>query len=1154
MVQFSKLRLSGFKSFVETTDLVVEPGITGVVGPNGCGKSNLVEGLRWVMGENSAKRMRGSEMDDVIFAGSATRPARNLADVTVFLDNRDRTAPAAFNHHDELEVTRRIDRGSGSTYRINGKEVRARDVQLLFADAATGAHSTSLVSQGRIGAIVNAKATDRRTLLEEAAGITGLHSRRHEAELRLRAAETNLERLDDVIATLESQLQGLKKQARQANRYRNVNNHIRRLEAVILHLDSQETLAQLERAKESLAEAERTVGVCTQQVAEASREQASLAASLPGLRQSEAETAAALQRLLVDRDNLDRDAARATAAKIQAEQRLAQIKQDQQHAQSQVGDAQAAQQRLTEERNALAQASEGEADRQMTAQEAKQAAKEQVEACETELNGLSEKVARDEARSGALSRQIGELTRRLERLGAEITDLRRQRDNLIAERDNNDALTQAQADLKAAEGDLEECRAAAEAAAQAQSQARTHESATREEKEKSAAVLAKIEAEAAALAAVLEDGDPEMWPPLVDAVTVAPGYETALGAAIGDDLSASSDEAAPVHWETLPAYDAAPALPDGATALSDLVKGPDTLTRRLSHIGVVPDEATGARLHKALRPGQRLVTQQGALWRWDGFTAKADAPTMAARRLEQRNRLNELRGQLDDARTRAETDGAAFKKARETAEAATAADRMTRKAQDAAFDRLTKARKRETSLAQQAAAVVSRLTALSETNERLQGDLTETETQLARVREEAGALPPLEAEKAKVNELRAALAEKRGHLSQCHSEADRLRRDAESRAQRLISLQTELASWAKRGETANGHLTELSERHAATAEEIKGLALIPEELAEKRAALVDLIEQAESTRQQAADALARGETALAAADKALKAAEAQAATARENRVRTEAGLEQAQEALQRITMAVRERLDCGLQNILETAELDPEKDLVDRGPAEEKLAKLIRERDNMGPVNLRAETEAEELDAQIVGMQTERGDLTSAIAKLRQGIASLNKEGRERLLAAFEKVNSHFTELFVRLFGGGRAYLTLTEAEDPLEAGLEIMASPPGKRLQVLSLLSGGEQALTALALLFAVFLTNPAPICVLDEVDAPLDDANVDRCCSLLEELTRTTSTRFLIITHHRMTMARVDRLFGVTMGERGVSQLVSVDLDAAVSLRETA
>ncbi|MGF1608108.1 MAG: chromosome partitioning protein ParA, partial [Kiloniellales bacterium] len=402
--------------------------------------------------------------------------------------------------------------------------------------------------------------------------------------------------------------------------------------------------------------------------------------------------------------------------------------------------------------------------------------------------------------------------------------------------------------------------------------------------------------------------------------------------------------------------------------------------------------------------------------------------------------------------------------------------------------------------------------------------------------------------------LRAELAEQRRLLSDRQSTLDGLIREAELRAGRRAAVAEEHASWQQRAEAACTHIVELAERQAEVEREIEALAGRPAELAERRETLAGLIESAEQRRRAAADALAGGETRLAEADRALKAEEHRLAETREERVRAEAGVAQADQTLAQLKSRVMERLDCPVENLLELAEVDPGQELPARDDIEGKLARLVRERDNMGPVNLRAEQEADELEQQITGMQTERADLVSAIARLRQGIASLNREGRERLLAAFELVNGHFGELFVRLFGGGRAHLALTEAEDPLDAGLEIMASPPGKRLQVMSLLSGGEQALTALALLFAVFLTNPAPICVLDEVDAPLDDSNVDRFCNLVDELAERTQTRFLVITHHRMTMARVDRLFGVTMAERGVSQLVSVDLETAETLRESA
>jgi chromosome segregation protein len=422
VVYFNSLRLSGFKSFVDPTDVLVEPGVTAIVGPNGCGKSNLVEALRWVMGENSAKRMRGGEMDDVIFSGSANRPARNVADVLVSLDNSDRNAPAHFNDSEILEVSRRIVRGQGSVYRINGKEVRARDVQILFADLATGSHSTAMVSQGRVGALINAKAIQRRALLEEAAGITGLHSRRHEAELRLRAAESNLERLDDVITTLEAQHQGLKKQARQATRYRNLNNHLRRLEAILLHLDVSGAKTALAQAEETMAAAEVQVAETTREAAAQARLQAEAAECLPALRQAEAEAAAALQRLRLDRDGLDREAERAADQHAQASERLRQIENDGERVQRLLDDAAQAEDRLAEERTRLAGADDAEEEARADAKTALEAAESEVMAGESSLGRLAEKVAADEARATTLERQTASLTARIERLRGELDE------------------------------------------------------------------------------------------------------------------------------------------------------------------------------------------------------------------------------------------------------------------------------------------------------------------------------------------------------------------------------------------------------------------------------------------------------------------------------------------------------------------------------------------------------------------------------------------------------------------------------------------------------------------------------------------------------------------------------------------------------------
>ncbi|MEJ2015725.1 MAG: chromosome segregation protein SMC [Limibacillus sp.] len=1153
-MHFTKLRLSGFKSFVDPTEVPIEPGMTGIVGPNGCGKSNLVEALRWVMGETSAKRMRGGEMDDMIFAGTANRPSRNLAEVALVVDNAGRRAPAQFNDYSELEVVRRIQRNSGSNYRVNGKEVRARDVQLLFADLASGAHSTALVSQGRIGAIISAKPTERRSLLEEAAGITGLHSRRHEAELRLKAAETNLERLDDVVGTLESQLGALRKQVRQATRYRNIADQLRRAEALLLHIDGEAAKASMAATRERLEAARAKVNELTEEAARRSTLQADLASKLPELRNAEAAAAAALQRLLLERETLEREERQLAEAARQARERLAELERDRERAQSLMTDAAEARQRLDEEGEGLKQASAGEAEAEQEARETLDKIAAEVSEQEEALGALNQRIAADAARASGLERRIEELGRRLQRLGEQQRQAEDQKERLSEETLPAERLTAAREEREAAEATLTAAESELERAEAALAEARAADGEASEAQQEARRALERLEAEAGALAALVEPAEGEIWPALIDAVKVSAGYEQALGAALGDELEASGDDAAPVHWLELPPLSSAPPLPKGAEPLSDKVKGPKALARALSQIGVVPDAAAGRRLQAELKPGQRLVTKEGALWRWDGYSVREGAPTSAAQRLEQRNRLAELREQMTGAAKTAEAAEARLSEAKEAANAAQEAERAAREAQRAAYRALSEKRETETRLTQQAGALAQRLAGLSEQLERLEGEREEAAAALAEARKEYAELPDLAAERNRAGELRSELAEAKARNSEALAAVNRLAAEAAQRRRRLESIEAERQSWSQRAEGAERHLAELGERSAAVTAELETLEVQPDDLFERREALAEKVSTAEAARREAADHLALGESAQIEADKAVTAAEAELGEAREQRVRAEGQVEQAEIALKTLEERVRERLECGLEEVLELAEHDPSQDLPPRHDLVSRTERLTRERENIGPVNLRAEAEAEEMQKQIDELQAERDDLIAAISRLRQGISSLNKEGRERLLKAFETVNEHFQELFVRLFGGGRAHLALTEAEDPLDAGLEIFASPPGKRLQVMSLLSGGEQALTALSLLFACFLTNPAPICVLDEVDAPLDDANVDRFCTLVQELSRSTETRFLVVTHHRMTMARVDRLYGVTMAERGVSQLVSVDLGQAEEMRETA
>lgn len=1152
-MHFNRLRLVGFKSFVEPTELRIEPGLTGVVGPNGCGKSNLVEALRWVMGENSAKKMRGSAMDDVIFAGTANRPPRNLAEVSIELDNARRAAPAAYNDAERLEITRRIQRQQGSNYAINGREVRMRDVQLLFADMATGAHSTAIVSQGRIGSIINAKPIDRRSLLEEAAGITGLHSRRHEAELRLRAAEQNLERVEDLNGQLDQQLQGLKRQARQANRYRNISDHIRKAEAIVYHLKYAEAKAALDRAVEALKAAEAEVAERTTQAANAQTQEAEASLKLPPLRQAEAEQGARLHRLTVARDGLDAEARRSEEAKNQLEMRLAQITADAAREEALAHDAAEALARLEGEKQELTQAGEGQEERDRAASAQVDEGLGRVRSAQEALEALTKRAATEDANRNRLRHAIQDLRGRLDRLQNRLADAMGERDRLLAEDGGMADQEAAEERVRALEDHVAQARAALEAADAARAAADAAFAQARESLQSVKGEHGRLAAEEAGLARLLALNEDDLWPPLIDAVAVQSGWEIALGAALGDDLNFAADAAAPVHWQTLPPFDATHPLPEGLRPLSDYVQAPPVLARRLSQIAVVED-AEGERLRAQLKPGQRLVARSGALWRWDGFTVRAGAPTAASVRLEQRNRLADLRQQREALEERLAQADRALADAKSALDDANQHQIAARQAVQQAERDLNDARSQQAAAIQKAAARASRLAALGEAIEQAERDRTDHAERLAADEAALAAIPPSDEAQGLIAQARQTLNADQQSLAEARSALDALRREAMMRSQRLTALERERQSWSARAEGARGQIAALGERHAETEAALAEAREKPHQIAQQRAALEEQIALAEQDRSRAAASLAEAEAELAAAARTARAESQALADAREHWVRAQADQEHGQAMIEDLAQRIREALECEPDAVLQAGGVEEGEELPDLGSIEARLERLKKERDGMGPVNLRAEIEAQEVEDRLNELLTEKNDLVAAIEKLREGIASLNKEGRERLLDAFKKVDEHFQKLFVQVFGGGKAHLQMTESEDPLEAGLEIMASPPGKRLQVMSLLSGGEQALTALALLFAVFLTNPAPICVLDEVDAPLDDANVERMCDLLDGIAKQSDTRFLIVTHNPITMARMDRLFGVTMMERGISTLVSVDLAAAEALRQTA
>ncbi len=1149
-MKFSKLRLLGFKSFVEPTEFVIERGLTGVVGPNGCGKSNLVEAMRWVMGENSYKNMRASSMDDVIFSGSGNRPARNMAEVALFLDNSDRSAPGAFNDDDELQISRRIEREAGSVYRINSKDVRAKDVQLLFADVSTGARSPSMIGQGRIGELISAKPQARRALLEEAAGISGLHSRRHEAELRLRAAETNLERLDDVIGQMESQIDSLKRQARQANRYRNIAGDIRKAEATILHLRWSAAKNATAEAEKALTEATMKVGETQLVQTEAAKAQAIIASKLPKLREAEAKAAAALQHVTIARDQLDEEARRMAARRDELTARQTQLEADIAREEQMIAENSDIISHLDREEKQLKAETEGRAEKETATKEKLEAATAQLTESEGNLSKLTQELASFQAQKNQAERNLGDGRARSERLMAQLQEVERDLEELGEQINRESGVVEkaeSVAALESAIAGVEEAATKAEADAEA---GREGEQVARAPVIDAQAKVNEIETEAKTLARIVNSGDKDLFPSVLENIRAEHGYEKALGAALGEDLDVPNDYSAPAYWGQVDFGDD-PDLPPGISPLANHVDAPKEMARRLAQIGIV-DKEDGERLKNQLATGQRLVSLEGDLWRWDGYHASAEAPTAAAIRLEQKNRLAELDAAAVQAVKALRAREAAFESARVAAIETRENERQARETLREQQNALGNARRELSEAERRVGDMSNRRSALEEARVRLASSLEEAQALVAEAESVQAGLPDLSDLESKAQVARNSTSNHRAALAETRAEFESLARENAMRLERLEAIERERSGWNERAVNADRQIKTLRERLAEAIEQKEETDAAPAEIESRRNALLTQIGEAEGKRKEAGDFLVEAENDLREADKVANAALTALSDAKQDGARSEERLEAARERRTEVEARIREDLECEPHEALKQTGVDDEEKLGAQEQMEKRLERLKSERERLGAVNLRAEEEQNEIITQRDDLVAERDDLIEAIRQLRNGIQSLNKEGRERLLTAFDEVNAQFQKLFTHLFGGGTAELQLVESDDPLEAGLEILARPPGKKPQTMTLLSGGEQALTAMALIFAVFLTNPAPICVLDEVDAPLDDHNVERFCNLMDQMAENTDTRFVIITHNPITMARMNRLFGVTMAERGVSQLVSVDLETAESFRE--
>ena len=1099
-MDFKKLRISNFKSFVDPVEVNIGKGLTGVVGPNGCGKSNLVEALRWAMGETSYKSMRTSSMDDVIFSGTENRPARNFAEVSLVLDNKERNAPNEYNNDDVVEVTRRIERESGSAYRINGKDIRARDVQMLFADVSTGARSPSLVRQGQIDELISQKPEQRRRILEEAAGISGFHVRRHEAELRLNAAHTNLERLDDVLKELSSQMRSLKKQAREANRYKSLSEEIRNAQSVVLAVKYETINEQLDESKKQFNDAIRKHQEAVKEVASLNSNEISLQSELAPLREKVTVDSAKLQRLLIEMEGLDKEI-------LRQKERSGELSRFIDSTTSQLARENDI---LKDLKDLLSRHGDNEINIK------------RKQGLESSISNR----ANDLIKNNTLLSDFSNIYSKKENIEKIISSDNDLKQNILSQiKRENDLL----ADLSISIDSDAEKNTIKEKEKIITEEIETKVTHLKENDDfvnKMISIYSQKETLSRVIGASFNTNDS-----LIDELNVKPGYENALDALLGDELYYSINDKEPVYWKSLDEFVVNADLPDGSEPLSKYVTGSSAIKRRISQTGIVARE-NGIKLISKLKYGQCLVSKEGDLWRWDGLVAASKSSSSAAERLQNRNQLEDILKTIDEFEEKFKSINTIKEKSIKIQN-----DITNLKIE---LDRVNTEINNKVNLDKKISLSKEELSSLNSRLVDFNKDSLENLEQLDVIN---ASIIDFEAKFKTIDSVRDESEKIQDDITKFKIELDRINSE--------ISNKDDLDK--KIPETEN-QILELDTRLKSLKDEKSKIIDLPDEVENKKNSLQTLIEKSKILKSSSEDNFIKLENQLNEIRIKAKDAAEKEAQARETEGRLEIFSQNNNDKIKEVESLINKELNINFDELIKITNFSDDNPRPSEINAEQNYERFKNERELLGGVNLRAEYELADIQERFDETKSEREDLDKAISELKKGISGLNQESRERMKLAFEQVNSKFQEVFKKLFGGGNAELNFVDSDDPLEAGLEMLAQPPGKKLKSMDSLSGGEKALTATSLIFAVFLTNPSPICVLDEVDAPLDDANVERFCDLIDEMSKSVNTRFLIITHHALTMSRMDRLFGVTMQEKGVSKLVSVDLTTAEKFRKLA
>ena len=1155
-MKFTRLKITGFKSFVDTTVLDIKPGLTGLVGPNGCGKSNIVEAMKWNMGEAGPSRLRAGEMNDIIFAGTKGRPSRNSAEVTLTIENNNEELLQAYTDSSEIEVSRKIEKDDGSTYQINNKEVRQRDVQILYADIAIGSRSNAIVDQGQVGKIISSKPQERRQILEEAAGISGIHARKHETELKLKSTETNLDKLEEIITNDVSRLKELSRQSNQAKRYKTISENIRKLEATILYQRWNSNKEKIEINKKQLESCTENVNQITRKIASVSLQQQNIENDLPALREENQKYSNILNKLKVEYDILIKEEESISLEKAKQKDTIKNLIAEIFNEEKLLKELDIQYKELTSNINTI---------KINTTDININELKENLENLKKEEAYNSEKLTESE-------RALAYNTSQIENLQNEIVKLKLQKEetknslqknieeiknlNTISKENNEKDVFLNKIDIlkkKLKDEDSKEISTLKKLDIIVEEIKNLNEKIDQKKivLQNKLRSIDQYNASKDILTKLFESDEKNI---VINYLKFPNGFEKAIEAALGHGLKASLEKSS-IEWRNID-QQSLKSLPEGIKSLSDYTKGVPEVLNILKLTGLVDNSEQGDLLQHKLIPGQQLVTKNGGLWRWDGYTHTENAKTPANQILQNKTNLIELTSKINSLQSEIsnhETDILNLNSEINSSENNKIDNNaILLKINNSKIDIRSIIEKEQSAMSiyiENNNVNKTKLAILESSKSKNEYLFKKLSNELAICLKKELSVSQIEDLKKNINQITSKNNEKKIELNNYFSVYQKELSAIDNRENHLNQLVNEKSRLDSQINNIKNRIKNLKYNKNHLELDIKNLDLKPIQIEKLKLKIFNEIDNLKKKSNNISEKLLNKENENKSILNELKTYNEELINYREDKARQESLLQQSIERNNEDRERIYEKLKITPDKFNEIIDLSIET----QGIEESNLAleKLIIQRERIGPVNLVAEEDSEKLRIKLEEIDKEKEDLINAINKLRSSIRAINKEARARLLEAFDEVNKHFKELFTNLFGGGEAYLNLEGSDDPLESGLELMASPPGKKLQQMSLLSGGEQALTAMALIFSVFLTKPSPICVLDEVDAPLDESNVDRFLDLIDSISKKSETRFLVISHHRLTMARMDRLYGITMQEPGVSQLVSVSLKDAEKIK---